>query len=318
MNYRALIPAVLMLMTLSTIANAARAADVKLTQGPTSVKVEVGGKEFTTYHFAAGEDKDFHRPFAYPVYAADGQVVTSDQIVTNRKEHPHHRSVWVAHGDVNGVDHWAHKGFKQRHVGFDKVEGDTIVERLEWEGKTPDAPPLLNEVRTLRFVALEDGTRGIDLTVALTAGKEAVTFGDTKEAGIASVRVHPQMGTDKGPKAKLTNSKGASSEKAIWGKPAEWCDASGTIDGKPYGVAIFDHPENPRHPTTWHTREYGLHAANVFGLHDFDPTKKTPKGAGDLKLEAGKTVTFRYRILFHQGDAASAKLDQRYKDWAGK
>ena len=77
-------------------------------------------------------------------------------------------------------------------------------------------------------------------------------------------------------------------------------------------------PDNPRHPTTWHTREYGLHAANIFGLHDYDP-KNTPKGAGDLTLEAGKNLTFKYRTLFHTGDAASAKLDERYKDWlAGK
>ena len=324
MNYRTLVPVVLAILMVSNISTAARAAaaappaaaEVKLTQGATSVKVEVGGKEFTTYHFAAGEDKDFHRPFAYPVYAADGKAITSDQIVTNRKEHPHHRSVWVAHGNVNGVDHWAHKGHKQRHVGFDKVEGDTIVERLEWEGKTPDAAPLLSEVRTMRFFALEDGTRGIDFTVALTAGKEGVTLGDTKEAGIVAVRVHPQMASDKkGPKGTLTLSTGATGEKQVWGKAAAWCDLSGTVDGNAYGVAIFDHPENPRHPTRWHSREYGLHAANVFGLHDYDP-KNTPRGAGDMKLDAGKTVTFKYRVLFHTGDAASAKLDERYKAWA--
>jgi hypothetical protein len=314
MNYRTMIPVVSMLVMLALSTVAARAADVKLTQDATSVKVTVDGKEFTTYHFLAGDDKNFHRPFAYPVYAADGALITSDQIVTNPKEHPHHRSVWVAHGDVNGVDHWAHKGHKQRHLGFDKAEGDTLVERLEWEGETADAAPLLNETRTLRFFALDDGTRGIDLTVALTPVKGAVTFGDTKESGIAAVRVNPQIGTDKGAKGKLTNSTGATGEKAIWGKPAAWCDESGTIDGKPYGVAIFDSPENPRHPTRWHTREYGLHAANIFGLHDYDP-KNTPKGAGDLKLEVGKTLTFKYRILFHQGDAASAKLDQRYREW---
>ena len=313
MNYRTMIPVGLIMVMLMTAATV-RAAEVKLTQDATSVKVTIDGKEFTTYHFLAGDDKNFHRPFAYPVYAADGAAMTSDQIVTNPKEHPHHRSFWVSHGDVNGVDHWAHKGHKQRHLGFDKAEGDTLVERLEWEGETAQATPLLNEVRTLRFFALEDGTRGIDLTVALTPVKGDVTLGDTKEAGLVAVRVNPQIGTDKGAKGKLTNSAGATGEKAIWGKPADWCDESGTIDGKPYGVAIFDHPDNPRHPERWHTREYGLHAANPWGLHDYDP-KNVPKGAGDMKLAAGTTTTFKYRVLFHEGDAASAKLDQRYKDW---
>jgi hypothetical protein len=311
----------LVIAALSVLAISARAAEVKLTQDATSVKVEIDGKPFTVYHFAAGDDVNFHRPFAYPVLAADGQAVTSDQCVTNPKEHPHHRSFWVAHGDVNGVDHWSHapgKAAMQRHVKFDKLEGDTMVEEVVWEGLGAGAAPLLNEVRTMRFFALEDGTRGVDLTVALTpAGKEAVTLGDTKESGLAAVRVHPEIGNnDKGEKARkgvLTNSVGATGEKAIWGKPADWCDESGTINGKPYGVAIFDHPDNPRHPSTWHTREYGLHAANVFGLHDFD--KSRPAHAGDMKIDAGKTVTFKYRVLFHTGDAASAKLDQRYKAW---
>jgi len=322
MNYRMLMPVVL--FVIASLGTTVHAATVKLTQGATDVKVEIDGKEFTTYHFLAGDDKNFHRPFAYPVYAADGQAVTSDQEVTNPKEHPHHRSFWVAQGSVNGIDHWGHTGHKQRHMKFDKVEGDTIVEELEWEGKTADAPTILKETRTLRFFALDDGTRGIDLTVVFTPTKDEVVLGDTKEAGIVAVRLHQEIGnSEKGDKRRngvLTNSKGATGEKAIWGKSADWCDESGMIGGKPYGVAIFDDPSNPRHPTMWHTREYGLHAANIFGLHDFDSTKNTPKGAGDLKLEPGKTLTFKYRVLFHEGDAALAKLDQRYKDWtaAGK
>jgi hypothetical protein len=317
MKYRTMLPVVVLAMGL--FGSAVGAATVKLTQGADSIKVEIDGKEFTTYHFLPGDDKNFHRPFAYPVLAADGTPVTSDQCVTNPKEHPHQRSFWVAHGDVNGIDHWAHKGHKQRHIKFDKVEGDTIVEELEWEGKTAQDPTILKETRTLRFFALEDGTRGIDLTVVFTPTRDEVTFGDTKEAGICAVRVSPEIGNnEKGAKhrdGKLTNSTGATGEKAVWGKPANWCDESGMIGGKPYGVAIFDHPDNPRHPTTWHTREYGLHAANIFALHSFDP-KHTPKDAGALKLEPGKTLTFKYRVLFHEGDAASAKLDERYKEWA--
>ena len=293
-------------------------AQVKLTEGPTSVKVEIGGKPFTEYRFAAGDDKFFFRPFAYPVLASDGQAVTSDQIATNPKEHPHHRSLWVAHGMVNGVDHWSHKdGATQRHIRFARIEGDTLVEELEWSGKKPADPALLKETRTLRFAQDADGARTIDLTIVLTPAGGAVTLADTKEAGLAAVRVHPEIGTDKGPKATLTNSAGGKGEKAIWGKPAAWCDASGTIGQKVYGIAILDHPDNPRHPTTWHTREYGLHAANIFGLHDFDK-KANAEHAGDLTLEPGKTTTFKYRIVIHTGDATSAALDRRWKEFSGK
>jgi Family of unknown function (DUF6807) len=116
--------------------------------------------------------------------------------------------------------------------------------------------------------------------------------------------------------ATLTNAAGKTGEDQCWGKPAEWCDISGTVAGKPYGVAVLDHPSNPRHPSTWHVRKYGLLAANIFGLHDFD--KKAAKGAGDFPIEPGKTVTFRYRVVIHNGDAKSANLDQKFKDYTAQ
>ena len=64
-----------------------------------------------------------------------------------QKEHPHHNSLWVGMGEVNGVNHWALEGEKtpqQRHIKFEKVEGDTIIEDLNWDG--PDAPrPMLHD-----------------------------------------------------------------------------------------------------------------------------------------------------------------------------
>src|SRR5689334_7341318 len=117
MNYRAIIPLVVMASFFS-VNYALAAGAVKLTAGETSVKVEIDGKEFTTYRFLPGDDKNFHRPFAYPVNAADGVAITSDQIVTNPKEHPHHRSFWVAHGDVNGVDHWSHANTAGKEAGI--------------------------------------------------------------------------------------------------------------------------------------------------------------------------------------------------------
>ena len=36
-------------------------------------------------------------------------------------------------------------------------------------------------------------------------------------------------------------------EKQLWGKPSNWCDYSGTIGDEKVGVAMLDHPDNPRH-----------------------------------------------------------------------
>ena len=115
----------------------------------------------------------------------------------------------------------------------------------------------------------------------------------------------------------MSNSNGSIGEPACWGKAADWCDISGAIDGKPYGVAIFDYPKNARHPTTWHVRQYGLLCANPFCRHEFDP-KNVPAGTGDFPIEPGETATFRYLVVVHTGDAAAAHLDDKYKLFAGE
>ena len=284
---------------------------VTLIKTKVALQVEIGGKPFTTYRFGTDERPPFVRPFFYPVLAADGTEVTVDR-VRSGGDHPHHRSFWVGHGDVNGIDHWSFQQKpappRQQHIKFEKLEADGFVEQLIWEDM--QGQPLLNEVRTVRFIPYADGARAVDLTVKLSAARDDVTLGDTKEAGLAAVRVSSQISA----KPVLLNSNGAEGEKQVWGKPADWCDESGNIDGKPYGIAIFDHPGNPRHPTLWHSREYGLVAPNAFGLHEFD--KKLPKGTGNLKIRQGESVTFRYRVIIHEGDAPSAKLADKYKEFA--
>src|SRR5262249_17256350 len=99
----------------------------------------------------------------------------------------------------------------------------------------------------------------------------------------------------------------------VWGKRAKWVDASGEIEGRKLGVAIFDHPGNPRHPTWWHARDYGLFAANPFGIHDFE---RKPKRTGDFSVGKGTTARFHWRFLFHDGDAASAGVAAHYDEFA--
>jgi hypothetical protein len=100
----------------------------------------------------------------------------------------------------------------------------------------------------------------------------------------------------------------------VWGKRAAWVDYSGPVDGKVVGIAFFDHPKNLRHPTRWHARDYGLFAANPFCEREMDRTQAA--GAGDLKLAAGQSVTFQYRIILHAGDAAQAKIAERFAEYA--
>ena len=98
----------------------------------------------------------------------------------------------------------------------------------------------------------------------------------------------------------------------VWGKRAEWVDYTGPVEGRTMGIAIFDDPRNPRYPTWWHARDYGLFAANPFGWHDFE---KREKGAGDLKIPADGSITFHYRVLLHSGDTQEAHIARRFAEY---
>jgi hypothetical protein len=115
-------------------------------------------------------------------------------------------------------------------------------------------------------------------------------------------------------KGTIINAEGVTND-ATWGKRSTWVDYHAPKDGKVYGVAMFDHPKNPRHPTWWHVRSYALFAANPFGKHDFE-NMKDQKQAGDLTIPAGESVTFRWRLYFHTGDEKDAKIAERYKEYA--
>jgi hypothetical protein len=149
-----------------------------------------------------------------------------------------------------------------------------------------------------------------DITIHASNGK--VVLGDTKEGSMA-IRLAPTMRVEgKVGKGHIINSEGHR-DGAAWGKRAAWCDYYGPVNGDIVGVAIFDHPKNPKHPTWWHVRTYGLFAANPFGVHNFE---SKPRGTGDITIQAGKSLTFRYRFYFHKGDAKQAQVAKHYRQYA--
>jgi hypothetical protein len=208
----------------------------------------------------------------------------------------------------------------------------SITTRNKWVAK--DGTVVLRDERTLRFYNRPDG-RVLDYDVTLKASEGEVTFGDDKD-GMMAIRVAETMRvlkfTAKGEKAQAGDghivlstgvrdngesavaAKEGKREAVTWGKRAEWCDYYGPVDGKTVGVAIFDHPGNPRHPTWWHVRDYGLFAANPFGQHYFESLPD--KSAGNLVVSAGQTVTFRYRFYFHAGDEQQAKVAEHYAEYS--
>ena len=299
-----------------------RAADesgVKVVQGDGKVRIEINGELFTEYIYQGAPHTYF-----YPLIGPGGARMTRDypmvkDSVGEDHDHPHHRSLWYSHGLVNGVDFWSEgsKAGKIVHNQFLEVTSGSHegVIRSSCKWVAPDGTTTCTDDRTFRVYARPSTERLFDFDITLQAGDKDIVLGDTKE-GTMAVRIAETMRLTQ-PKKKtgdgqIVQSTGVTND-ATWGKHAEWCDYYGPVGGKTVGIAIFDHPKNPRHPTTWHVRDYGLFAANPFGLHDFE---KKDKGAGDLTIPAGKSVTFRYRFYIHSGTTTEAKVAERYADYA--
>ena len=290
--------------------SAADTPKVKLTEEAQVVKVEIDGKAFTQYHYADDFIYPYVRPFLWPVLAADGTEVSIDQ-AQYKELHPHQRSIWIGHRSVNGANHWKITTRpiqpKQRSVGPLKVEGDTIEHHLCWEDK--EGKPMLNETRILRFSGSSDGVRALDVTMRFTPIDSDVVFAEGTDDGIFAIRPIPSISHQ----PQLLNSTGATGE-ACYLKRADWCDESGDINGHIYGMAILDHPENPRHPPPWHARIDARLSADPFALHQAEKSKY-PKGSGDLTMAKGTVTVFRYRLLIHTGDAQQAKIADKYQQY---
>ena len=305
---------------------------VKLTRQGNKVEISVGGKHFTAFYFGPSSPK----PYLHPLRSAQGTIVTRGfpmvtDIPGESHDHPHHRGLYFAHGDINGVDFWGEQvqTRKQQTAGGkfyanseELPKGRTVFRRLEKMESGPDSATLKADFdlvgpdgkaiagETQEYVFSGDSsTRTIDCTFTITADHGPVKMGDTKEGTFAIRVAHDLTGS----KVRMLNANGKVGEKEIWGKRADWVDYSGTVAGEKLGIAIFDNPQNLRHPTTWHARDYGLFAVNPFGEHDF---YNDPKRDGSYTIEPGKTLTLRYRVVIHHGDAAQAHVAEAYKTYA--
>jgi len=266
-------------------------------------------------HLYAGYLLDSNgKPIVYPLHSADGRRVVRDfpmveGIESERSDHDHHRSLWLTHGDVNGIDFWlddAHCGkIIHRDGGATLGDDGSVVIHTHNDWVDPDGKRLLSDTRRWEFRTV-DGRRVIDCDFLLKATDGDVNFGDTKE-GSFGIRVAGTMKVDAKLGGLVTNAEGLNNKEA-WGKKSTWVNYTGPVDGRPVGVTIHDHPSSFQHPCRWHVRTYGLFAANPFGVHHFVGGEKTD----GVVLKNGETMRLSYRVVIDDGEF---NADQTAADW---
>jgi hypothetical protein len=191
----------------------------------------------------------------------------------------------------------------QIHKGFENIEEGPVFAAFTAENLWCDITKkaVMRETRRIIIYNQTEENRFIDFEFSFFAEYEDIVFGATKEAGPLGIRMNELLKVDIS--GIITNSYGGVNEEECWGKPAQWCDYSGNLNGKDYGISIFDNPGNERFPTCWHIRNYGLFAANNLYFK------------GGFNIKKGEKITYKYRICFHEGNAKNSEITDKYMNY---
>jgi len=242
--------------------------------------------------FAGGKLFDYRigaaKPYVHPLYFPDGRAATLD----GPKDHIHHRGLMLGWNDVNGFDFWGEDN-PAPHGRIVQIRMDRGIALNHWiaEGKV-----LLEEFRTVAAEALPEGT-WLTWTSELRPQADPVTLSGEKHPydGLGIRFIHEM---DKG---NCLNSNGTAEIEQANGEQARWCSYHHPAVG---GVAVFDHPSNPRHPTSFFVM-------NRFGYLSAAPTFREP-----FKLKRGEKLRFRWGVLAYLGAPDAQVLNRRFKQWS--
>lgn len=266
---------------------------IPLPEQQTSLQID--GVEKTRWHFG----DQYPRPFFYPFNGPSGTSLTR-MGHPGAPDHDHHRSVWFAFHDVNGLSFWADNSGtqirqKQWHRYRDRDSEAVIASVTGWYD--PHGNEVMEQDLVAALIPLADDEHALELQITMRPPEVAdtVELGKTN-FGFLAVRVAKTISAHFGG-GELTSSEGAVGEPAIFGKQARWMDYTGPVsvgtgsDRRVVteGITYFDHPANPRYPTFWHVREDGWMGAAFCMQQGLTVTHDSP-------------LTLRYLLHAHAGD----------------
>jgi hypothetical protein len=236
------------------------------------------------------------RPFVHPLLSPDGSVLTVDA----PDDHPWHHGLWFTIKFVNGENFWE----EYDEYGVLRHERPPVVDeeddRLEVRGSLQWVRPdrstvVIDEHRALTHHELGAGVYRIDLDTSLVPRVDVeldrTPFTTWGGYGGLTLRGAPDWR-----ETRLQVSDG-SSHQQIHGVTGRWCDLSGVTDAGPAGVAMFDHPDNPRHPTPW----YASTRADTYGEGWANFMNAALLWDAPLTVSAGESLRVRHGVLVHRG-----------------
>jgi hypothetical protein len=265
------------------------------------VAFEVDGRERLRWHFGRRSP----RPFLFPLLGPGGRSVTRLGHPA-APDHDHHRSLWLGHHDVGGVNFWEERGGAQQirqdeWVHYqDGADEAALAVRLGWYDA--HGVRLLRTDLILAVRPLDGGATWLEAQLTFRPALDGLPLGKTN-FGFLGLRVAASLSAHYGG-GRLTGSGGGQGEAALFAKAGPWMDYSGPLTPAGWeGVTWFDHPSNPNHPTSWHVRDDGWMSA-AFNLRDGGMLRQDPP------------LVLRYGWHVHGGDVDVAAAGERFRAFA--
>lgn len=271
----------------------------------THLVMTVNGNAIAEYRFGDVQYKPYIEIFRTP----SGMNLLRDA----PHDHLHHHALMFAVG-VDGVDFWQEGNLPGTQVQKEFAEvGDLhpryetagFVQRLNWVGPE-SGEPLLAEKRTVHvFDPEEFGTSLLswetELTVPAEKGTATLTGSHYFGLGMRFIESMDEEGS-------FFNADQAEGEPVRGDEQltrSRWCAYAAMANGSPVTVAMFDSPENARHPAWWFTMQTPFaYLSATLNLH------REP-----MELKSGAPLTLRYGVAFWDGHVDAEAVEQAFRKW---
>jgi hypothetical protein len=246
------------------------------------------------------------RPFWCNLKSLFGTALTRPHPASGNKEtggdHADmHPGLWLAYGDLNGVDFWRNKG-TIRHLSFvgeptvgndgaslcaknqfEDLDGNVVcLQQVRYRISIGKSVP---ELKSINLDFSSSWHIALETTIQVADQKgdsKNLVFGNQEEMGLG-IRMAPEL-TEKA-SGKVSNSIGAKSAKDAWGQPATWWRYGSDTSG----ILVATKESNPL-PSWGHSRDYGVLVVN--------PTSP-PKSDAIFTLKAGNPLTMSYEVWLY-------------------
>jgi len=256
------------------------------------------------------------RPFFSMLHAPDGTQLTRNfPPIAGRDAVDHdtlHPGLWLAFGDLNGVDFWRNKG-RVEHVRF--IEEPHLVDgalsfTVEESYQSAEGHEVCRGTNRFRFLAGAQIKPAVPVillewSATLRRAEGPLIFGPQHEMGFG-FRMETGLCVKQG-SGSIVGNHGGKNEAGNWGRTGAWWDYSGETAGRRAGILVIPAAGNAR-PSWSHARDYGFLGVNPTG----PPPDHQDVPSIPFTIPAGEPFTMSATFILHGNavgepwDAASA------------